>query len=52
MKVYTPAQIAEMFHVEQRTVRQWIADRKLKAFLRGGSLSVTEDYLRDALVSV
>ena len=42
MKTYTTEQIAEMFQVDQETIRNYIRDKKLGAFKSGRGWLVTE----------
>lgn len=44
-KYYTPAEIAEMFHVTRRTVYSWMKEGKLKAFKVGKGWMISQEEL-------
>ncbi|MEM3485148.1 MAG: helix-turn-helix domain-containing protein [Candidatus Methanomethyliaceae archaeon] len=48
-KLYTIAEVAEYLKVKERTVKEWIWRKKLKAIKVGKSWRVSESALREFL---
>lgn len=46
-EIWTPKEIADHFKVQERAVRRWLNDGKLKGFKMGHVWRVTVDDLRD-----
>lgn len=49
METYTIAQVADMFQVDPRTVRRWIAEGKLDAFRIGRMIRIPKTALSAAM---
>lgn len=49
METYTIAQVADMFQVDPRTVRRWIAEKKLDAFRIGRMIRIPQTAIDTAM---
>lgn len=47
--IYTIEEAADLLKIKPRTVRQWIADGKLKSFKLGDLVRIHEDDLQDLI---